>query len=115
VTRRSLSAIVVTGYTRRAVSVPQIHDLSYPALRLPRLPGKVIEIGDVKAGLVSLCILANKSCCIRKLVEEMEFRGVILLYEKLVRFGIESIPAPQKVDESSDIVLNSKCVCRARN
>ena len=28
VPRRSLSAIIVTGYTRRAVSVPQVHDLS---------------------------------------------------------------------------------------
>jgi len=64
----------------------------------------------MKAGLVALRILSNKSCCIRKLVEEMELRGVILLYEQFVQFGIESGPSAQKVDESGNVVLNAECL-----
>ena len=110
VPRRSLSAIVVAGNSQRAVSVPNVHQLPYASLSLPRLPGKVVKIRNVKAGLVALRILADQPCRIRKLVKELKFRGAVLLDEKPVQFRVECIAAADKMDESRNVVLNAECV-----
>src|ERR1035438_8238145 len=55
---RGFTAVVIPRKPLRIVPVPDIHDLTDMSLRLPRLAGKVIQVGDVKARLISLRILS---------------------------------------------------------
>ena len=67
-------------------------------LRLPRLPGEVVEIRDVEARLVALGVKADQAGRVRKLAEEGEFRRAVLLNKQTIELRVESIaPATSRL------------------
>jgi len=54
------------------LAIPHIHQLANAVLRLPRLSGEVVEIGDVEAWFIALGIQADQSGCIGKLPKELK-------------------------------------------
>ncbi len=76
---RCSTAIVVAWNAERTIPVPDIHQLPDPLLRLPRLPGEVVEIRDVEARLVALRVKADQAGRVGKLAQELIFRRAVLL------------------------------------
>src|SRR5882724_3616811 len=50
---RKRAAVIVAGNSQHAVLIPHAHNLTDPELRLPRLTGIVVKVGNVFARLVA--------------------------------------------------------------
>src|ERR1700733_570856 len=51
---RGFSPVVIARDAHRSVVVPEIHHLSYAALRFPRLTREIVEVRDMETRLIAL-------------------------------------------------------------
>src|ERR1700731_5087131 len=79
---RGLTAIIVSRNTERPGTVPEVQQHAHTPLSLPRLPGEVVEIGDMEAGFVALRIQSYQSGRVGELIEVAVLRCPILLHEE---------------------------------
>src|SRR5690349_3437419 len=61
VPRRHLTAIFVADQSIGSRLVKLVHDLPHPHLCLPGGTGVVVEISDVMAWLIALCVLSDEA------------------------------------------------------
>ncbi len=77
--RRRFSVVFIPWVAHWSGVVPDLHDVPYPLLRLPRLAGVVVEVGNVEGRLVADCKLPNQARLVGELSREEVLRVAPML------------------------------------
>ena len=103
---RHTAAVFIAGNTEDVILKPGVQQEADTLLCFPGSAGKVIQVRDVKTGLVPHGVLAYQAGGIRELTPESVARHIQRLTEQLVQSFFKSLLTAHQANETGNILLH---------